>query len=147
MDLCKRFTYKGQSFGDGTSCIHTVTESLRSLIFFITEPLFSVFLHFIVYTLEVEALLSACTGGGGWGGMGLSSCLNGFVFPHQLPPQKNGQLSSVNGVAEQGDVNVQEENQDGQEEEVIVEDGKLSLQARLALAGHWGELEGRLHLQ
>ncbi|XP_076782893.1 A-kinase anchor protein 12 isoform X2 [Arvicanthis niloticus] len=40
----------------------------------------------------------------------------------QLPPQKNGQLSSVNGVAEQGDVNIKEENQDGQEEEVIVED-------------------------
>ncbi|ERE86070.1 A-kinase anchor protein 12 [Cricetulus griseus] len=33
--------------------------------------------------------------------------------------QKNGQLSAVNGVAEQGDVHVQEENQDGQEEEVI----------------------------
>ena len=61
-------------------------------------------------------------------------------------PQKNGQLSAVNGVAEQEDVHVQEESQDGQEEEVTVEDGKPSLQARLALAGHW-ELEGRLHLQ
>lgn len=36
--------------------------------------------------------------------------------------QKNGQLSAVNGVAEQGDDHVQEGNQDGQEEEVIVED-------------------------
>lgn len=60
-------------------------------------------------------------------------------------PQKNGQLSTVNGVAEQGDVHVQEENQEGQEEEVVDEDGKLPLQARLTLAGHW-ELEGRLHL-
>lgn len=37
-------------------------------------------------------------------------------------PQKNGQLSAVNGVAEQEDVHVQEESQDGQEEEVTVED-------------------------
>lgn len=37
-------------------------------------------------------------------------------------PQKNGQLSTVNGVAEQGDVHVQEENQEGQEEEVVDED-------------------------
>ncbi|KAL1770209.1 A-kinase anchor protein 12 isoform X1 [Sigmodon hispidus] len=37
-------------------------------------------------------------------------------------PQKNGQLSAVNGVAEQEDDHVQEGNQDGQEEEVIVED-------------------------
>lgn len=63
------------------------------------------------------------------------------LSPSQLL-QKNGQLSVVNGVAEQGDDHVPEGNQDGQEEEVIVEDGKLSLQARLASAGHW-ELEGR----
>lgn len=36
--------------------------------------------------------------------------------------QKNGQLSVVNGIAEQGDDHVQEGSQDGQEEEVIVED-------------------------
>lgn len=36
--------------------------------------------------------------------------------------QKNGQLSVVNGVAEQGGDHVQEGSQDGQEEEVIVED-------------------------
>ncbi|XP_052606923.1 A-kinase anchor protein 12 isoform X1 [Peromyscus californicus insignis] len=36
--------------------------------------------------------------------------------------QKNGQLSAVNGVAEQGDDHVQEGTQDGQEEEVIAED-------------------------
>lgn len=81
--------------------------------------------------------------------MGPISCLHGFVCfsspPPQLP-QKNGQLSTVNGVAEQDDVHVQEENQDRQEEEAIVEDGKLSSQAGLALAGHW-ELEGSLHLQ
>lgn len=60
--------------------------------------------------------------------------------------QKNGQLSVVNGIAEQGDDHVQEGSQDGQEEEVIVEDGKLSLQARLALAGRW-ELGGRPYSQ
>lgn len=73
--------------------------------------------------------------------MELSACSHGFVFPPQLP-QKNGQLSTVNGVAEQGDVHVQEENQEGQEEKVVDEDGKLPLQARLIFAGHW-----RLHLQ
>ncbi|KAL6032364.1 hypothetical protein STEG23_028590, partial [Scotinomys teguina] len=36
--------------------------------------------------------------------------------------QKNGQLSAVNGVAEQGGDHVQEGDQDGQEEEVIVEE-------------------------
>lgn len=60
-------------------------------------------------------------------------------------PQKNGQLSTVNGVAEQGDAHVQEGTQDGQEEEVAVEDGKLSLQARLALAGR-GALGGQTAL-
>lgn len=64
------------------------------------------------------------------------------LSPPPKLPQKNGQLSTVNGVAEQGDVHVQEENQEGQEEEVVDEDGKLLLQARLILAGHW-----RLHLQ
>lgn len=49
-----------------------------------------------------------------------------FCLPPQLP-QKNGQLSTVNGVTEQGDVHVQEENQKGQEEEVVDEDGKLPL--------------------
>ena len=67
------------------------------------------------------------------------------LSPSQLL-QKNGQLSVVNGVAEQGGDPVPEGSQDGQEEEVIVEDGKLSLQARLASAGHW-ELEGRLNSQ
>ncbi|KAH0509450.1 A-kinase anchor protein 12 [Microtus ochrogaster] len=38
--------------------------------------------------------------------------------------QKNGQLSVVNGVAEQGGDHVPEGSQDGQEEEVIVEDGE-----------------------
>ncbi|XP_055472024.1 A-kinase anchor protein 12 isoform X1 [Psammomys obesus] len=41
--------------------------------------------------------------------------------PASKLPQ-NGQLSTVNGVAEQGDVQVQEGTQDGQEEEVTVED-------------------------
>jgi len=76
----------------------------------------------------------------GWGQYGTELMFTWLCLFPQLP-QKNGQLSTVNGVAEQGDVHVQEENQEGQEEEVVDEDGKLPLQARLILAGHW-----RLHL-
>jgi hypothetical protein len=54
-------------------------------------------------------------------------------FPQLL--QKNGQLSTANGLSEQGDLSSQEGAPTGQEEEVTVTDGKRSFQ-------DWGRTPG-----